>query len=160
MLVVLLLAGGVAGLLAFNTSMQQNSFTATALQHQADALAAREQSLAMDLERLRDPQQLAARAKKLGMVPPTNPAFVRLSDGKVLGQPARGHAARRRCGSTRCRPAKPKVLAPKPRIVKVEGPARRKNAAETEVRPRPQWLHGSGRRLGVRTQSGGQETNR
>jgi len=39
-LVVLLLAGGVAGLLAFNTSMQQASFKATALEQQAAALAA------------------------------------------------------------------------------------------------------------------------
>ena len=35
MLVSLLLVGGVAGLLLFNTSMQQASFTATAMEDQA-----------------------------------------------------------------------------------------------------------------------------
>ncbi|MEP6814184.1 MAG: hypothetical protein ABI873_01395 [Marmoricola sp.] len=121
-LVVLLLAGGVAGLLAFNTSMQQSSFQATALEQRAEALAARQQSLAMDLEKLRDPQRLATAAKLLGMVPPANPAFIRLSDGRVLGQPMAATAL----DAIRINPlpaAKPKVLAPKPRIVKVVAPA-------------------------------------
>jgi hypothetical protein len=87
-LLCLLLLVGVAGLLFFNTSMQQTSFTATSLQNRADILAAQEQSLQMDLETLRDPQRLAVRARKLGMVPNASPAFIRLSDGKVLGHPA------------------------------------------------------------------------
>lgn len=86
-LVSLLLVGGVAGLLAFNTSMQQASFTATALEERAEALDAREQSLQMSLERLRDPQRVAVEARRMGMVPPSSPAFLRLGDGKVLGNP-------------------------------------------------------------------------
>jgi hypothetical protein len=39
----------------------------------------------MELDRLRDPQQVASRAQALGMVPVVNPAFLRLSDGRVLG---------------------------------------------------------------------------
>jgi outer membrane murein-binding lipoprotein Lpp len=122
-LVVLLLAGGVAGLLAFNTSMQQASFKATALEQQAAALAAEQQSLSMDLEQLRDPQRLAVAAKQLGMVPPTTPAFVRLADGRVLGQPM----AATPLNAMRINPlpaAKPKVLAPKPKIVRVQAPAK------------------------------------
>jgi hypothetical protein len=87
-LVSLLLVGGVVGLLLFNTSMQQASFAATAMETNANALDAQEQSLQMELERLRDPQKVVARAKQLGMVPASNPAFIRLSDGKVLGKPA------------------------------------------------------------------------
>lgn len=87
MLVSLVLVTGVAGLLAFNTSMQQASFTATALENRAEVLSAREQSLQMDLERLRDPQRVAVEARGMGMVPPSNPAFLRLSDGEVLGNP-------------------------------------------------------------------------
>lgn len=160
-LVVLLLAGGVAGLLAFNTTMQQNAFTATALQHQADALAARQQSLAMDLERLRDPQHLAARAKKIGMVPPPNPTFVRLSDGKVLGQPV----AATRLDAIRINtlPApKPKVLAPKPRIVKIVVPrtADEKNGTKKSARDRSVANDRAGRAGSNRTPSGSQETNR
>ena len=86
-LVSLVLVGGVAGLLLFNTSMQQASFRATALEEQAQILAAQEQSLKMDLETLRDPQRVAEEARRIGMVPPANPAFLRLSDGKVLGNP-------------------------------------------------------------------------
>ncbi len=160
-LVVLLLAGGVAGLLAFNTTMQQNAFTATALQHRADALAARQQSLAMDLERLRDPQHLAARAKKIGMVPPPTPAFVRLSDGKVLGQPvaATGLDAIR---ITTLPAAKPKVLAPKPRIVKIVVPrkATQKNGTKKSAQDRSVANDRAGRAGSNGTPSGSQDTNR
>lgn len=87
-LVSLLLVSGVAGLLLFNTSMQQASFTATALEERAAVLDAREQSLQMELEKLRDPQRVAVQARSIGMVPPSSPAFLRLTDGKVLGTPA------------------------------------------------------------------------
>ena len=116
MLVSLLLIGGVAGLLAFNTSMQQVSFTATALENHAARLNAKEQSLQMQLERARDPQALAVRARKMGLVPPASPAFIRLSDGKVLGTPAPALAT----DALRVYPqptAKPKNLRPDPVIV-------------------------------------------
>ncbi|MGN6130397.1 MAG: hypothetical protein ACTHOK_08665 [Nocardioidaceae bacterium] len=86
-LVSLVLVLGIVGLLLFNTSMQQASFRATAMQDRADALAAKAQALQMDLARLRDPQRVAERARHLGMVPPSSPAVLRLSDGKVLGNP-------------------------------------------------------------------------
>ena len=157
MLVVLLLAGGVAGLLAFNTTMQQNAFTATALQHRADALAARQQSLAMDLERLRDPQQLAARAKKIGMVPPPNPAFVRLSDGKVLGQPVAPPGSTR-SGSTPC----------PPRSRRCSRRSRASSRSSSLAPPRPKKSANdrsvvtdrAGRAGSNGTPSGSQETNR
>jgi hypothetical protein len=87
-LVLAMLAAGVVGLLMFNTHMQQSSFKATALQDQVNVLTAEEQSLNLELDELRDPQRLAASAKALGMVAPARPAFVRLSDGRVLGEPA------------------------------------------------------------------------
>ena len=86
-LVLVVLAGGVVGLLMFNTHMQQTSFTATALQDRATELTARKQALDLELDALRDPQQLAQSARDLGMVAPQTPAFVRLSDGRVLGTP-------------------------------------------------------------------------
>jgi len=86
-LVIAILAAGVVGLLMFNTSMQQTSFTATTLQDRVNVLTAKEQSLALELDALRDPQQLAVAAKELGMVAPSQPAFVRLADGRVLGNP-------------------------------------------------------------------------
>ena len=117
-LVSLLLVGGVVGLLLFNTSMQQASFTATALEEKAALLDAREQSLQMDLERLRDPQRVAVEARAIGMVPPSSPAFLRLSDGRVLGVPAPALAEE----GLRVKPLptrKPPNLRPQPVIVEL-----------------------------------------
>ena len=61
-LVLAILAGGVVGLLMFNTSMQQSSFTATALQQEVTALTAKEQKLNMEHDALRDPQRLSSEA--------------------------------------------------------------------------------------------------
>ncbi len=86
-LVSVILLGGVVGLLVFNTQMQQASFAATAMQQRAAELGARQQQLQLDLDRLRDPQRVALQARRLGMVPMSSPAFLRLSDGTVLGNP-------------------------------------------------------------------------
>ena len=117
-LVSLLLVGGVAGLLFFNTSMQQASFTATDMEQQVALLDAHEQSLKLDLESLRDPQRVALQAKGMGMVPPSSPAFIRLADGKVLGKPTPATYA----NSIRVTPLptrKPKNLRPRPVIVEL-----------------------------------------
>ena len=84
----MLAVGGIVGLLLFNTSMQQASFAATDLQNQADALQAQQQSLQMELDRLRDPQTIALKAQRMGMVPPSSPAVLDLRTGRVLGSPA------------------------------------------------------------------------
>lgn len=86
-LVSLLLLGGVVGLLLFNTSMQQASFAATTLEEQAGSLSAREQTLQMEIERLRDPQNVVANALRMGMVPARNPAFINILDGSIEGVP-------------------------------------------------------------------------
>jgi hypothetical protein len=87
MVVSMLAVGGIVGLLLFNTSMQQASFAATDLQGQADALQAREQTLQMQLDQLRDPQSIALKAQRMGMVLPSSPAVLDLRTGKVLGDP-------------------------------------------------------------------------
>ena len=86
--VSMLAVGGVVGLLLFNTSMQQASFAATDLQRQADVLEAQQQSLQMQLDQLRDPQSIALKAQRMGMVLPSSPAVLDLRTGKVLGDPA------------------------------------------------------------------------
>jgi hypothetical protein len=85
-LVSLVLLGGVVGLLLFNTSMQQASFAATSLEHQASTLTAREQTLRMELDVLSDPQRVAQQARNMGMVTAGAPAYLTLPDGKVLGE--------------------------------------------------------------------------
>jgi hypothetical protein len=133
-LVSLLLVSGVAGLLLFNTSMQQASFAATAMEEKADLLDAREQSLQMDLERLRDPQRLAVQARAIGMVPPNSPAFLRLSDGKVLGNPTPALVE----DGLRVAPLptrKPPNLRPEPVIVEL--PAQAKSRGHDGAADRP-----------------------
>lgn len=88
LLVTLILVGGVVSLLMFNTSMQQASFAATDLEDQATALTARQESLQMQLEDLRNPQHVAEQAHRLGMVLPGATGFIHLADGTRQPAPA------------------------------------------------------------------------
>jgi len=122
MVISMVAVGGIVGLLLFNTSMQQASFAATDLQHRADTLLAQQQTLQMDLDKMRDPQTIALKAQRLGMVLPTSPAVLDLRSGKVLGQPTPA------TGADRLRllppaPPKPTALDPKPHVTLVPAPA-------------------------------------
>lgn len=120
MLVSLILVTGVVGLLLFNTSMQQASFDSTRLEEQAAALSAREEGLQMELEQLRDPQRLAALARRNGMVPARSAAFLDLETGELSGPkptPATRNDALRDAPPKR---PKPKVLTPPPTQVPAE----------------------------------------
>jgi hypothetical protein len=122
MVVSMIAVGGIVGLLLFNTSMQQASFAATDLQHRADTLLAQEQTLQMELDQMRDPQVIALKAQRLGMVLPTSPAVLDLRSGTVLGQPAPATV------TDRLRllpppPVKPAAIDPKPHVTVVEAPA-------------------------------------
>lgn len=90
-LCVLLLAGGLIGLLVLNTTMAEGSFTLHRLQATSGELTDSEQALTAAIDAQEAPANLAARAAHLGMVPADSAAFLRLSDGKVLGvaKPAR-----------------------------------------------------------------------
>ena len=85
--VVALLLTGLLALLVLNTVLAQDAFRLHQLQVDGRALADREQALARQVSDLQSPHSLAARATALGMVPGGSPAFLRLSDGKVLGRP-------------------------------------------------------------------------
>ena len=118
----MLAVGGIVGLLLFNTSMQQASFAATDLQNQADALQAEQQSLQMELDRLRDPQTIALKAQRMGMVLPTSPAVLDLRTGKVLGSPAPATRLDR-LRLLAPAPAKPAELDPPAHVTVVHPPA-------------------------------------
>ena len=90
--VVALLGGGLLGLLALNTALAQDAFHLHTLKTEGRELAVREQALQRDVESLRTPEALAARAQEMGMVPAGPPAFLRLSDGAVIGAPEPGVA--------------------------------------------------------------------
>lgn len=84
-LCLVLLGGGLLALLLLNTAMAGGSFRLHALQATSDQLADSQQALSQDIAVQAAPQRLAARAKALGMVPSGSPAFLRLSDGRILG---------------------------------------------------------------------------
>ena len=87
-LITTILLGGVIGLLMFNTSMQQAAFVENRLQVQADNLAARQQALESDLQRLNDPETIAVKAQAHGMVMPGSPAVLNVATGKISGVPS------------------------------------------------------------------------
>ncbi|MEP6697121.1 MAG: hypothetical protein ABJA34_09610 [Pseudonocardiales bacterium] len=118
-LVVGVLAAGLLGLLLLNTVMAEDSFHLHALQQQGSALDLRQQQLQRQIDALETPNALAARAQAQGMVPAGGPAFIRLSDGKILGvpQPAKAPVAVRTAPAVPAgsqHPAAPPVAAPKP----------------------------------------------
>jgi cell division protein FtsB len=128
MLVTLVLVGGVVSLLLFNTSMQQASFAASALEEQATTLTAREQTLQMELEDLRNPQRVAEQAQQMGMVLPAASGFLNLSDGSVVD----GGAAPMQTLRLQARPPrKPAVIDPAPIRVTRSAAARSRDTGAT-----------------------------
>ena len=85
--VMIMLSIGLVGLIVMSPPLQSQSFEAEKLNREANALEIQQQSLSREVEGLMSPANVARRALVFGMVPNTNPAFLRLSDGKVLGKP-------------------------------------------------------------------------
>lgn len=108
-LVFCLLVAGLGGLLLLNTLLAQGSFTVTALDQRVTALSDREQALEQKLAKLAAPARLAQQAAELGMVPVVNPAFLRIRDGRVLGEPipARDKPAPQPVATVPASPAQP-----------------------------------------------------
>lgn len=90
LLVVAVLAGGLLGLLRLNIALAADALTLSDLKHTNTTLTDQVQALDQRLDVEASPARLAARASTLGMVPNPNPAFIRLSDGRVLGSPTPG----------------------------------------------------------------------
>jgi hypothetical protein len=152
-LVIAMLVAGVVGLLMFNTNMQQSSFTATALQDRVNTLTAEEQGLNMELDALRDPQRLAVAAKDLGMVPPSQPAFIELATGQVLGNPTPATVG----DAVRINPLptpKPDSLKRKIRVVKVPAKTSAGSQADTRASSTAQTPEGDRKKAGNEPESG------
>ncbi|WP_163505540.1 hypothetical protein [Fodinicola acaciae] len=86
-LILGLVAGGLVALLLLNTSVNENSFRLRVLQKNQKALDIKEQELRQKVNQLQAPGTLAAAARRLGLVPAGQPAFIRLPDGRILGVP-------------------------------------------------------------------------
>src|SRR3954469_23531162 len=81
----------LAAQLLVSIQTAQGAYAVDRLQATSTALGREQQVRAEALEALASPQHLAQRASALGMVPAAYPAYLRLSDGAVVGGP--GHAA-------------------------------------------------------------------
>lgn len=80
-----LLTAGLVGLLLLNTALAQGSFVLHDLRESSDQLADTQDALTQSLAASKSPANLAERAAGMGLVPSQSSAFLRLSDGKVLG---------------------------------------------------------------------------
>jgi hypothetical protein len=155
-LVATLLVTGLLGLLMLNTVLARNAFALHGLSVETRTLGDTEQSLQREVERLRSPENLATRATELGMVQAGPPAFLRLSDGAVLGatEPAAAPVAavptpaavKPSPAATRPSPAAPKAspaaTRPSPAATKASPVATKPSAAATKpsaaaVKPSP-----------------------
>ncbi|MFS0884760.1 hypothetical protein [Aeromicrobium sp. 179-A 4D2 NHS] len=81
------LAVGLVGLILLSTAMQAQAFRIDELQQRATLLHAQKEQLATEVDQMQSPSGLAERALSEGMVPNANPVFLRLTDGKVIGEP-------------------------------------------------------------------------
>lgn len=87
LVLIVVFALGMGGLLALNTTLQDQSFQARSLHNRADKLQNREAALDRKSQDLRAPDRLAGKAWKLGLRPNGRPAVITLSNGKVIGKP-------------------------------------------------------------------------
>lgn len=94
-LVVAVLGLGLVGLLLLNTGMERGVYQVTALRTKVAALQIQHQALQLKVAELQDPQQVAERALRLGMVANSSPAFISLATGKVMGVSVPGVADHR-----------------------------------------------------------------
>ncbi|MDG4796562.1 septum formation initiator family protein [Micromonospora sp. WMMD1082] len=86
-LVVVLVVGGVLGILAVNTKINENAFRLDELQQQQAKLDVEQQQLKKQIAESESPGNLAAQARKLGLVESGELGLIRLPDGKLIGVP-------------------------------------------------------------------------
>jgi outer membrane murein-binding lipoprotein Lpp len=91
-MIVVLVIAGVVGILALNQKINENAFELDKLRADQAQLDQQEQNLDEQIAAKAAPGNLAANARKLGLVPAGAPAFIRLPDGRIVGvpQPATG----------------------------------------------------------------------
>jgi hypothetical protein len=85
---VSILTAALLGALLLNVAMAQSAFDIRNRQIEVARLTERQQDLQQQLHRAASPAGLAGRDRALGMVPAPAPAFLRLSDGAILGESA------------------------------------------------------------------------
>lgn len=83
----------VVAQLLLSIAISQGAYQLSSLQDKQTQLQRAYQAASEDLNRISSPQNLAANANALGMVSNSSPAYLRLSDGAVLGAPVAANGA-------------------------------------------------------------------
>lgn len=78
----------VVAQLLLSVGISQGAYEISTLRSDQVELDRTAESVSQDLVRLSSPQSLASNAESLGMVSNSNPVYLRLSDGAVLGAPS------------------------------------------------------------------------
>lgn len=84
--VITVISLGLIGLIFMSTVLQGQAFEIAKLDRKATSLQTQQEALVHDLDQMKSPAGLASAAVGYGMVPNTNPVFLRLTDGKVIGK--------------------------------------------------------------------------
>ncbi|PFG35887.1 hypothetical protein ATL41_0587 [Flavimobilis soli] len=88
LLCMAVLVAALVSVLLLNTAMAHGAYEERDLQSTIARLAEQEQALLADLDAKSSPGALAKRARELGMVQDSTPAFIDLGAGKIIGAPA------------------------------------------------------------------------
>lgn len=83
----ILMTLGLGALLALNLSLVAGAYELHDVTEQVEALRAQESELIEKVALRSTPSELATRAKELGMVTGGTPAYLKLKDGSVVGNP-------------------------------------------------------------------------
>ena len=84
-IMLLTLVGGLLLTLLVNTQLAEGTYERSRLVNESSRLTDRQEALTDELDALRAPASLAKQALSLGMVSAASPAFISLSDGRILG---------------------------------------------------------------------------
>lgn len=93
MVTVAVIFGIIIAQLLLSVAVSSGAYEISGLRSHNKELGRTQQSMAQDLDRRASPQNLSANAEALGMVNNNTPAYLRLSDGAVLGSPEAATAA-------------------------------------------------------------------
>ncbi|EWS81250.1 septum formation initiator family protein [Brachybacterium phenoliresistens] len=111
-LCTLIVVTALAAVLILNIQMSDQSYQITRLQNQSQRLTEQQQALAEQNERLGTPQELEKRAKELGMVPVTEPSYIDLATGTVIGQGEEGSSEEGAAASETSTELTPAIVPP------------------------------------------------
>lgn len=86
LLCTVIAVAALAAVLFLNIQMSDMSYQVTRLEGQSQRLSEQQQDLSEQNQQLGTPQELEKRAREIGMVPVSEPAYIDLATGTVIGE--------------------------------------------------------------------------